>query len=54
MDMEERYRLIMSTIFNAIGCRVQVEKMLATGRIDLVVTTIHYVTITPVRDSASN
>ncbi|WP_308265486.1 ATP-binding protein, partial [Prevotella sp.] len=22
MDMEERYRLIMSTIFNAIGCRV--------------------------------
>ena len=43
MDMEERYRLIMSTIFNAIGCRVQVEKMLATGRIDMVVTTIHYV-----------
>ena len=22
MDMEERYRLILSTIFNAIGCRV--------------------------------
>ena len=43
MDMEERYRLIISTIFNAIGCRVQVEKMLATGRIDMVVTTIHYV-----------
>ena len=43
MDMEERYRLILSTIFNAIGCRVQVEKMLATGRIDLVVTTIHYI-----------
>lgn len=43
MDMEERYRLIMSTIFNAIGCRVQVEKMLDTGRIDLVVTTIHYI-----------
>ena len=43
MDMEERYRLIMSTIFNAIGCRVQVEKMLATGRIDMVVTTIHYI-----------
>lgn len=42
MDMEERYRLIMSTIFNAIGCRVQVEKMIATGRIDMVVTTIHY------------
>ena len=43
MDMEERYRLIMSTIFNAIGCRVQVEKMLATGRIDMVVTTTHYI-----------
>ena len=43
MDMEERYRFIISTIFNAIGCRVQVEKMLATGRIDMVVTTIHYI-----------
>lgn len=42
MDMEERYRFIISTIFNAIGCRVQVEKMLATGRIDMVVTTLHY------------
>ncbi len=37
MDMEERYRLIMSTIFNAIGCRVEVEKMISTGRIDMVV-----------------
>ena len=26
MDMEERYRLIISTIFNAIGCRVQVNQ----------------------------
>ena len=45
MDMEERYRLIMSTIFNAIGCRVEVEKMIATGRIDMVVeaTNIIYV-----------
>ena len=45
MDMEERYRLIMSTIFNAIGCRVEVEKMVATGRIDMVVeaTNIIYV-----------
>ena len=43
MDMEERYRFIISTIFNAIGCRVQVEKMLSTGRIDMVVTTIHYI-----------
>ena len=39
MDMEERYRLVMSTIFNAIGCRVEVEKMIATGRIDMVVET---------------
>ena len=39
MDMEERYRLIMSTIFNAIGFRVEVERMLATGRIDMVVYT---------------
>ena len=43
MDMEERYRLIMSTIFNAIGCRVEVEKMIATGRIDMVVETINFV-----------
>ena len=39
MDMEERYRLIISTIFNAIGFRVEVEKMHATGRIDMVVRT---------------
>ena len=43
MDMEERYRLIMSTIFNAIGCRVEVEKMIATGRIDMVVGVTHYI-----------
>ena len=43
MDMEERYRLIISTIFNAIGCRVQVERPLATGRIDVVVTTHNYI-----------
>ncbi len=43
MDMEERYRLIMSTIFNAIGCRVEVEKMMATGRIDMVVYTPHII-----------
>ena len=45
MDMEERYRLILSTIFNAIGCRVEVEKMIATGRIDMVVETIHIIYI---------
>ena len=43
MDMEERYRLILSTIFNAIGCRVEVEKMIATGRIDMVVETPHFI-----------
>ena len=43
MDMEERYRLILSTIFNAIGCRVAVEKMIATGRIDMVVGTTNFI-----------
>ena len=43
MDMEERYRLIMSTIFNAIGCRVEVEKMIATGRIDMVIETTNLI-----------
>ncbi len=43
MDMEERYRLVMSTIFNAIGCRVEVEKMIATGRIDMVVGVPRYI-----------
>ena len=43
MDMEERYRLILSTIFNAIGCRVEVEKMIATGRIDMVAETTNFI-----------
>lgn len=43
MDMEERYRLILSTIFNAIGLRVEVEKMIATGRIDMVVEATNYI-----------
>ena len=43
MDMEERYRLILSTIFNAIGCRVEVEKMIATGRIDMVVEITNFI-----------
>ena len=43
MDMEERYRLILSTIFNAIGCRVEVEKMIAMGRIDIVVETTNFI-----------
>ena len=43
MNMEERYRLIISTILNAIGIRVEVEKMIATGRIDLVASTRRYI-----------
>ena len=43
MDMEERYRLIISTILNAIGFRVEVEHMLATGRIDILARTSRYI-----------
>ena len=43
MDMEERYRLIMSTILQAVGIRVEVERMLATGRIDLVAWISRYI-----------
>ena len=43
MDMEERYRLIISTILNAIGMRVDIERMLATGRIDLVASTSRFI-----------
>lgn len=43
MDMEERYRLVISTIFNAIGCRVEVVHMLSTGRIDMVVEIYSYI-----------
>jgi len=61
MDMEERYRLIISTLFNAIGFRVLVEKMLATGRIDMVVETSRYIYVLELKlsnnggiDSAEN
>lgn len=40
MHMEERYRLIISTVLNAIGFNVQVERMHANGRIDIVVWTV--------------
>ncbi len=43
MHMEERYRLIISTVFNAIGLKVEVEKMISTGRIDMVVQTSRYI-----------
>ena len=43
MNMEERYRLIISTVFNAIGFKVEVEHMLATGRIDIIAKTARYI-----------
>lgn len=43
MNMEERYRLVTSTIFNAIGFNVEVERMLSTGRIDAIVTTPKFI-----------
>lgn len=43
MDMEGRYRLIISSILNAIGFRVEVERMLATGRIDIVAYSYGYI-----------
>ena len=45
MDMEERYRLIVSTIFNAIGLKVEVERKVATGRIDMTVQSSRYIYI---------
>ena len=39
MDMEERYRLIISSLMRALGFRVEVEYMMSTGRIDVVVWT---------------
>ena len=43
MDMEERYRLIIRTILNAIRLKVEVEKMISTGRIDMTVQTSRYI-----------
>lgn len=43
MDMEERYRLIISTVFNAVGFRVEVEHMLSSGRIDILAKTSRYI-----------
>lgn len=42
MDMEERYRRVISTILNAIGFNVEVEHMLSTGRIDIVASASEY------------
>lgn len=43
MDMEERYRLIISSILHAIGLQVEVEKMIGGGRIDIVARTSRYI-----------
>ena len=41
--MEERYRLIITSIMYAVGLRPQVEKMISTGRIDIVVEANNYI-----------
>ena len=43
MDMEERYRLIISSILNAIGMKTEVEHMLSTGRIDILSSSSRYI-----------
>ena len=43
MDMEKRYRLIISSILNAIGFRVDVERMMANGRIDIIASSNIYI-----------
>lgn len=35
MNVEERYRLIISNVIAAVGLRVEVEHMMAGGRIDV-------------------
>lgn len=42
MDMEERYRFVISSIFYALGLHTQVERMMAKGRIDIVTQTTRY------------
>ena len=53
MDMEERYRHIISTIMKAIGFKVEVERMLATGRIDMVVSTPRFIYVIELKLSNS-
>ena len=43
MDMEERYRFIISSLFHSIGLRVEVERMMNKGRIDVVARTSRYI-----------
>ena len=41
MDMEERYRFIISSFFYAIGLQTEVEHMMAKGRIDILAKALH-------------
>ena len=43
MDVKERYRLLFSTIFHAVGFHLEIERVLPKKRIDLVVSTNDYV-----------
>lgn len=43
IDMEERYRFIISSIFHAIGVRTEVEHMMSKGRIDIVASNATYI-----------
>lgn len=43
MGMEERYRFIISCILRSIGLRVEVERMMSNGRIDIVTWAMHAV-----------
>lgn len=45
MDMEERYRFIISSTLHSIGMRVEVEHMMSKGRIDMVVWSRNYIYI---------
>ena len=43
IDMEERYRLIISSLFRVLGFRVEVEHIMMKGRIDILVWTPHII-----------
>ena len=53
MHMEERYRLIISTILNAIGLQVEVEHMHAGGRIDIIAKTSRYIYVMELKLSSN-
>ena len=43
IDMEERYRLIISNILHAIGMHVEVEHQTCVGRIDILAKNLNYI-----------